>query len=656
MADIDWASLLGSAGNYLVGTGGTNQALGAANTGVNMANATVGNALSSAVNYATPYINLGTANMGAYQNALNSQGINQAANLGMMFGNGRQGSGYTGAITTQNATAPTTTYRQPPPNPHANMFEAQGLTQEQMNMLVSLYNAELGNPPNQDQAIYWGDRVKAGASLEQIQKEMNDSAIGMSFDPTGNLGTLSPYMKAEAITSGGTNGSTSSGAAGAGFSGGSGGLFSPYMAAGAEAAGQQMDAVNGLRNIGDMNSYQSQFAGQYAPYTGAGAEAAGQQLGAINDLKNIGDLNSYYSRTSGNYQPWIQAGTDAIPKAQAVAADIANGYGYGDFQNSGEYKALETANTQAQRALAAQAGASGMTGSGTMATALGNRMQENYANYFGQAQTADLNKNNSAAQIYQNFMSQGLTAQQAAYATAAQMQAGDINKAQGVITGLGNVANQGLNATNSMGQLASTTRGQDITRSTAEIQALGNIANQGINATNSGFTNALNLGNQQLAAQAQQINSLYNATNIGNQTAQQLMGNYMTGANIIGNNILQGAEAQSAAALRNSTTGNQALTSALSTLGTSGINSLLSSLGGAATTAGKAMMELLGLSGSSEPSDYWSNYDPNFNPTDSNLYQQTLTPEQQTYLAANQNTLANTNPFYDVYNFQEYPK
>lgn len=622
MADIDYTGLLGAAGNYLLDTSGTNSALNAINTGVNTANQLVNNSLQQATNYANPYIQMGTANLPAYQNAIANQGINQQANMNYMLGTGGQ---------TQQTIQQTT---QHPMMQFINgIMGNQALTKDQRLQAVTQgydkfsdtedqfmrnYFAGLGNNDaidtnaaslygvntqdvkafaqaniNNPTAIY--NRLKEiggsvpllaaslGFSVDQVEKYFKDAGLDTSL--LGNQ-QQNPVTQQNTLAQ---------------QSVGQGGVFLPYTQAGAQAASQQLDAVNKLSQIGDVASYTNQFSGQFAPYTAAGATAAAGQLDAINNLKNVGDLQSYYQKTSGDYSPWIDAGKAAIPNVNAVAQDIRNGYSYDNFQNSGEYKALENANLQAQRALAAQAGASGMTGSGTMASALGNRMQENYANYFGQAQTADLNKNQAAATIYQNLMSQGLTAQQAAYATAAQMQAGDINKAQGVITGLGNVAGQGLSAQGQIGQLASNARGQDITKVGTEINALGNIANQGLSATNAGITNALNLGNQQLAAQAQQINSLYNAANLGNQTAQQLMGNYMTGSNIMSNNILQGTQAQGAAALRNATTGNETLNSAIKALGgTAGVSDILKAVGGAATDAGKYLLDLLGLSGASE--------------------------------------------------------
>ena len=74
----------------------------------------------------------------------------------------------------------------------------------------------------------------------------------------------------------------------------------------------------------------------------------------------------------------------------------------------------------------------------------------------------------------------------------------------------------------------------------------------------------------QQAQQAQNINALYNAAMMGNTTAQQLMSNYLTGAQTIGTNTLAGAQAQAAAALKNAETTGKTTTSV-----TSGIASML---------------------------------------------------------------------------------
>lgn len=306
------------------------------------------------------------------------------------------------------------------------------------------------------------------------------------------------------------------------------GYAQPYIEAGASQLGAYKNAlanqgIDQQANIDKMNAL-------YSPYTQAGSQAAGQQLGAINDLRNLGSAMDYYNKVRPMYAQNIEAGQNMLNPAQQNALATQRGFQYGDFENSGHYRALENANRQAQRQLAAQAGAQGMTGSGTMAAALGNRMQENYANYFGQAQQADLMTKQAAAQQFQALINQGLTAQQAANQVANQMMSNDVGKNQAVVS------------------------------------ALGNVANMGISAQNSAMSNALNMGTQQLAGQAQQINSLYNAANMGNVTAQALMNNYLRGAELTGKNTLSGAAASGAGVLRNAQRQQQVLTSGLDKL------------------------------------------------------------------------------------------
>jgi len=292
-------------------------------------------------------------------------------------------------------------------------------------------------------------------------------------------------------------------------------IAQPYLQTSSNLTPQYQQAVaNNRLTAEQMQPFYDAVTKRYSAYTGAGDIAAGQLDGATQDLRGLGSAMDYYNQVQPWYAQNIQAGQNSLNPSQQIAADTANGYSYGDFQNSGEYQALQNANTQAQRQLAAQAGASGMTGSGTMAAALGNRMQENYANYFGQAQTADLAKNNSAAQQYQYLIGQGLTAQQAA------------------------------------SQVANSMMGQDVGKATNVINALQNTANMGLNATNSAEQAYLGWGNQQMQTMQNQLSGLQNAQQLGGTMGQQLMGNYLTGSTSLANLAAQTGANNAASTLR----------------------------------------------------------------------------------------------------------
>lgn len=325
------------------------------------------------------------------------------------------------------------------------------------------------------------------------------------------------------------------------------GQYEPYTNLGEAAIGEMPAAWGQLQNIGDVSSYMGPYKEMFSPYTTAGAEAAGQQMSAINDLRSLGSAMDYYNQVRPMYAPNIEAGQAMLSPAQQNALATMRGFNYGNFQNSGQYQALQTANTQAQRALEAQAAAQGMFGSGTMARALGERMQENYGNYFNQAQQADLQTKQAAASQFQALINQGLTAQQAANQVANQMMSNDVNKNAAAISALANVANQGLQANQSIGTFAQNERSQDINKAQAALNTLMSGANLGLTGQNAAVTNTLNLGNQQLAQQQQQANVLHNLANMGNVTAQQVMGNYLKGADVIGQNILGGAQLQGTA-------------------------------------------------------------------------------------------------------------
>ena len=307
----------------------------------------------------------------------------------------------------------------------------------------------------------------------------------------------------------------------------------PYISAGTTALPDYLKLLQQQAGTNvDYNALLGQTGAAYAPYTATGAAASNQLGAATNALQNVGSSQQYYNQmvNSPEYAQYIAAGGDALKAQQALAQATAAGYSYDQFKNSGYYQALQAANTQAQNQLAAQAGASGMTGSGTMANALGKSLQSNYANYFGTAQTANLQQQQAAAAQYQTLVNQGMSAQQAAATVANNMMTSDVSQKQAV------------------------------------VNALQNQASQGLSAQQAAASNAMTLGGLQQSQQSTNINSLYNAAMMGNATAQQLMNNYLTGANIIGQNTMAAAQAQAQAAITNATTTGKISQSAASAL------------------------------------------------------------------------------------------
>ena len=249
-----------------------------------------------------------------------------------------------------------------------------------------------------------------------------------------------------------------------------------------------MSAAAGAMALGSI-------AGGYMSAQGSKAAAAAQERIAA---QNIAFQRDIYNQNVARLAPWTTYGQNMLGALESQMPSLTSKYDYAKYQTGPEYQNVMAETARQQKALEAQASASGMYGSGTMANQLQSNAaylaqqgyQQGLSNYWGQNQN-----------IY-NMLNAGATMGQNA---AAQQASAGTNLANSVSNTYNNLANQ---------------QGQALTNQYSAIgNALSNLGNIGGN-----YLAQQDVYNQQQAALAASPynTSLANITNQWNAFAGNL--------------------------------------------------------------------------------------------------------------------------------------
>lgn len=162
------------------------------------------------------------------------------------------------------------------------------------------------------------------------------------------------------------------------------------------------------------------------------SNAAGQTAiqNALAQGTNV--VNTAYNQAANLQQPYLAAGTQALPQYQQSVTNMANPMTIAQYQSSPYYEAANLAQKQQADQLRAQASTTGMYGSGNMANALSQNALTTQMGAYGQANQADLARQQAYAGGLWNPVGTGATAAQALGNKAlesAQYQAANIGAA-----------------------------------------------------------------------------------------------------------------------------------------------------------------------------------------------------------------------------------
>lgn len=239
-----------------------------------------------------------------------------------------------------------------------------------------------------------------------------------------------------------------------------------------------MSAAAGAMALGSI-------AGGYMSSQGSKAAAAAQERIAA---QNIAFQKEMYNQNVARLAPWTTYGQNMLGALESQMPSLTSKYDYAKYQTGPEYQNMLAATDRQQKALEAQASASGMYGSGTMA----NQLQQNAAylaqqgyqqglsNYWGQNQNI-YNMLNSGATLGENA-----AAQQAAAGSNLASAVGGIynNQATNTANALQNQYNAYGGALSQVGNLAGSylaqqdvynQQQQDALKQNWYNQSLGNI-------------------------------------------------------------------------------------------------------------------------------------------------------------------------------------
>lgn len=231
------------------------------------------------------------------------------------------------------------------------------------------------------------------------------------------------------------------------------------------------------------------IAGGYMSAQGSKAAAAAQERIAA---QNIAFQKEMYNQNVARLAPWTTYGQNMLGALESQMPSLTSKYDYAKYQTGPEYQNMLAATDRQQKALEAQASASGMYGSGTMA----NQLQQNAAYLAQQGYQQGLSNYWGQNQNIYNMLNSGATLGENA---AAQQAAAGSNLASAV----GSIYNnQATNTTNALQNQYNAYGG-----------ALSNIGNIGMN-----YLTQQDVYNQQQAANQQ---NWYN----------QSLGNIMSGWN-----------------------------------------------------------------------------------------------------------------------------
>lgn len=186
-----------------------------------------------------------------------------------------------------------------------------------------------------------------------------------------------------------------------------------------------MSAAAGAMALGSI-------AGGYMSAQGSKAAAAAQERIAA---QNIAFQKDIYNQNVARLAPWTTYGQNMLGALESQMPSLTSKYDYAKYQTGPEYQNVMAETARQQKALEAQASASGMYGSGTMANQLQSNAaylaqqgyQQGLSNYWGQNQN-----------IY-NMLNAGATMGQNA---AAQQASAGTNLANSVSNTYNNLANQ----------------------------------------------------------------------------------------------------------------------------------------------------------------------------------------------------------------------